>query len=175
MSIQSSVMENVDFTVRRAGSEDREALLEMYSSFEPRGGMLGLPPQNNVEHWLDTLAAYPNFVVYVEDRLAGHGMICPDGDTAELAVFVHQDFRRQHIGKQLFTHMIYQAKQMGLRRVWGITEPDNLPMLRLACSFGFVRTDDPFEFSLDLQANPKSSAEAGEDDADSCHCSCQLE
>ncbi len=60
--------------VRRATWADREALLAMYRSFEPKAAALGLPPRKEPERWLDRLAPYRNFVVFVEGRLAGHAV-----------------------------------------------------------------------------------------------------
>jgi RimJ/RimL family protein N-acetyltransferase len=142
--------------VRWFKPEDRASLLAMYETFEPRGGSLGLPPRDDTEHWLDSLASYANLLVFADGRLAGHGVLCPEPSnaSAEIAVFVHQDFRGQRLGTKLLTRLVDEARAMGLRRVWGMTEPDNLPMLRLAASLGFVHGSDPYEFTLDLKSNP---------------------
>jgi acetyltransferase len=71
----------------------------------------------------------------------------------EVAVFVHQDFRSCGLGRQLLEALIREARRMGLRRVWGMTELDNVPMLRLARSLGFVTAEDPREFFLELPLN----------------------
>lgn len=33
-----------------------------------------------------------NFVALAEARAVGHAVLCPEGNTAEVAVFVHQDY-----------------------------------------------------------------------------------
>ncbi len=138
------------FTVRPATREDRGALLAMYLSFEPKGACLGLPPRKEPQIWLDNLSVFPNFVVLVGDRIAAHAALCDDGDSGEVAVFVHQDFRSRHFGKMLLAALIDEARRKGLKKVWGMTDLDNVPMLRLARSLGFSAAADPREFFLTL-------------------------
>jgi RimJ/RimL family protein N-acetyltransferase len=136
--------------LRRLAPPDREALVLMYESFEPKRACLGLPPAKNPGQWLDGLAEYPNFLLLVAGRIAGHAVLCPEGSAAEVAVFVHQDFRGRGFGRQLLRALVDQARQLGLHKVWGTTDLDNVPMLRLARSLGFVCGTDPREFYLDL-------------------------
>ncbi len=132
--------------------EDRSELLAMYRAFEPKGEALGLPPlrEDETVRWLNHLEMYPNFVVWAGDRIVGHGAICADGDSAEVAVFVHQDYRGRGLGRRLLRELIAEAGRLGLRRVWGIATPDNVPMLRLAYSCGFIPGEEPGEFTLQL-------------------------
>lgn len=135
---------------RRATEEDRAALLAFYEEFEPRPASLGLPPRTRVGGWLEGLAGSPNFVAEREGRLVGHAVLCPEADRGEVAVFVHQDYRNQGIGRQLLTALVEEGRRRKLRRLWGVTEMDNLPMLRLAHSLGFVAGTDLATFHLDL-------------------------
>ncbi len=138
------------FTLRRATPEDREALLAMYQSFEPKAAAMGLPPRKDLEKWIDSLAGYVNFVLLVEGRLVGHGALCTERGSGEVAVFIHQDCRGRGLGKPLLGEMIHEAHRLGLRKIWGIADLDNIPMLRLAHSLGFVRGEEPGEFHIDL-------------------------
>lgn len=146
---EPEVEKSSDFELRRATPADRDALLTMYRSFEPAAGCLGLPPRSP-EAWLDGLAVYTNFIALAESRVVGHAVLCPGGDSGEVAVFVHQDYRRRRLGRRLLTALIEEARRLGLRRVWGMTEIDNVPLIRLNLSLGFVPGDDPHEFYLDL-------------------------
>ncbi len=137
-------------TLRRATHDDRGALLAMYLSFEPKGACLGLPPRKEPQSWLENLSAFPNFVVLAGDRIIAHAALCHDGQSAEVAVFVHQDFRGKKLGKRLLVELIAEARRKGLKRIWGMTELDNVPMLRLARSLGFSPAADPREFFLTL-------------------------
>lgn len=137
--------------LRRAIPEDRGALARMYAEFEPKGASLGLPPRRDAESWLARLATHHNFVLWFADRIIAHAVLCADGNTAEVAVFVHQDFRGCGLGKLLLNFLVEEAQRLGIRRVWGVTELDNVPMLRLAHSLGFAGGEDPGEFYLDLE------------------------
>lgn len=137
--------------VERATPADRAALVEMYVNFDTKGAALGLPPRKDPHAWLESLSQYPNFVVKVEGRVAGHGALCTEGDTGEAVVFVHQEWRGREIGKLLLLELIAEGRRQGLRRVWGMAAPDNFVMLRLADSLGFVPGGDPGVFRLDLK------------------------
>ena len=144
------VQTGIAYELRRAAPADRAALLAMYESFEPKGAALGLPPRANPESWLDGLSAFPNFVMLIDGRIAGHAVVCPEGDSAEVAVFVHQDYRSRGLGKILLAALVEEARRVGLHRVWGTTNLENVPMLRLAHSLGFVTGADPEIFTLVL-------------------------
>lgn len=137
--------------VRRATPADRQALIDMYGSFEPKGAALGLPPRKEPERWLDSLSSYPNFLIRVADRVVAHGALCLEGDTGETAVFVHQDWRGRGLGKLLLSELIAEGRRLGLRRVWGMAAPDNFVMLRLAESLSFGPGSDPGLLHLDLK------------------------
>lgn len=139
-----------DSVVRRALPADRAELAAMYRDFLPKAEALGLPPlrEEDTARWLDRLAAYPNFLAWSGQKVVGHGAICGDGESAEVAVFVHQDYRERGIGRRLLNELIAEGQRMGLRRVWGIAAPDNIPMLRLAYSCGFIPGEEMGEFYL---------------------------
>jgi L-amino acid N-acyltransferase YncA len=63
---------------------------------------------------------------------------------------VHQDYRGCGLGKLLLSELVSEARRQGLHRVWGTSELDNVPMLRLARSLGFLPGADPQEFCLQL-------------------------
>lgn len=136
--------------VRCVTLADSEALVAMYQSFEPRGAALNLPPQKLPQRWLERPAACASFIAALEGRTVGHAVLLAIGDTGEVGVFIHQDFRGRGLGKRLLTEIISAARHMGLRRVWGVTKLDNVPMRRLAFSQGFTLGRVPSEYYLDL-------------------------
>lgn len=148
---EAQVEVQVAVEVRRATVADFDALLRMYVEFEPKAAALGLPPRQP-QRWLESLSVYPNFIALSGERVVGHVVLCLCLDGAEVAVFIHQDSRGQGIARRLLQAAIEEGKRLGLRRVWGTTEYDNLPMLRLVHSLGFVRGEDPRDFHLDLSA-----------------------
>ena len=54
------VQEETAVELRRVTPADREALVEMYLSFEPKGAAMSLPPRKDVDQWLDSLAGQAN-------------------------------------------------------------------------------------------------------------------
>jgi L-amino acid N-acyltransferase YncA len=151
MRVSEEMTTAQELELRRATSADRSALMAMYDDFEPKGACMGLPPRREPQRWLDELAPYPNFVVMDGERIVAHAALCPEGETGEVAVFVHQDYRTRGLGKKLLCELIAEARVIGLKRVWGMTEWDNVPMLRLAHSLGFKSAADPREFFLELE------------------------
>jgi GNAT superfamily N-acetyltransferase len=80
--------------------------------------------------------------------------LVPDGSgSAELALFVHQEFRRRGIGTALLKAALNWAGAADVRRVWSLTSSDNRPALRLQLRCGFRRRAFGFgesELELDL-------------------------
>lgn len=152
MSDDSNRCALAGYELRRATPGDMPGLVAMYESFEPKGAALGLPPRANPGRWLADVSAFPNFVVSNDGDIVGHGLVCPEGDSAEVAVFVHQSQRGRGLGKWLLSALVDEARNLGLRRIWGTTDLENVPMLRLAHSLGFKTGADPEVFTLELPA-----------------------
>ncbi|MGH9814721.1 MAG: GNAT family N-acetyltransferase [Candidatus Acidiferrales bacterium] len=136
--------------VRDVQPTDRARLSELYEQFEPRGGFLGLPPRTDAGGWLDRLAECPAVLAEKEGQAVAHGVLCPQGDAAEIVVFVHQDHRSRGLGRRLMQALLDRARELGIRRAWGITERDNLRMLRLVRSLGFLPGTEMDVFELGL-------------------------
>ena len=76
-----------------------------------------------------------------------------DFGVAELAAFVHQDFRQRRLGTTLTHWLIEWAGTHQIRRVWALVASDNLPALRLLKRCGFRTAQLTFptiEMELDL-------------------------
>jgi len=165
MSVAVDTKTGQALRLERATPADRDAMVEMYQTFDPKGAAMGLPPWKDPGRWLETLTPFPNFLVRAADRIVGHGVLCIEGDSGETAIFVHQDWRGHGIGKLLLLELIEEGRRLGLRRVWGMSAPDNYVMLRLAESLGFVPGSDLGVFHLDLKKencreNPPSASAA---------------
>lgn len=142
--------------IRQASADDRAGLVEMYEGFQPRPASLGLPPRAGIDQWLERLGAALNFVAVADDKLVGHAILCPEDGCAEVAVFVRQEHRVRGIARRLMEEVIAQARRMGIGYLWGMTELDNVPMLRLAHAVGFVQDEkDRCRFGMELTRNTK--------------------
>jgi acetyltransferase len=78
-------------------------------------------------------------VAQLEDRLVGVGRLVadPDHDKAEFAVLVEDAWQGKGLGSYLTDACLEVARQWNLRRVFGETTPDNLPMLNIFRRRGF--------------------------------------
>ena len=148
-------------TVLRAFEEsDSEKLFEMYSQFEPKGEFQGLPPRNasQIKKWLNQLReqGFYQFVVEVDDRIVGHAALCPSQrkTEAEVAIFVHQDYRGRGLGKQLLLGTLgFGCKKLELARVWLFVMGSNSVALRLFEEVGFRpgRGGDPLAWEIEME------------------------
>ena len=133
--------------IRSAGQDDRGLLITMYDRFDPPGEALGLPPRaaearrawigEALNHGVNVAAISPS------GEIVGHCFLVPDSaDSAELAIFVHQDFRRRGIGSALVRAVLASSAATGFRRVWTLTASDNRAAIALQLKCGF-RPDEP--------------------------------
>jgi len=141
--------------IREIGSRERDRLLEMYESFDPIGAAQGLPPQGEDARrdWIDAaLRQELNVGAFSDDgQLIGHCFLAADeADSAELAVFVHQDFRRKGVGSKLVAEALKGGCAAGFRRVWTLTSSDNVSAIRMLGKSGFQVTNPRFP-AVELQ------------------------
>lgn len=146
--------------IRIASSRDLTGLLAMYRTFEPKEEFQGLPPAQpeRVRAWLREHFTERDYhlVVEVNGVIVGHAMLCvgPEPAEAELAIFVHQDYRAIGIGKQLLLATLhYGCKQLELDLVWLSVEGSNPRALHVFASAGFRALHDeidPFDWELEM-------------------------
>ncbi len=127
-------------TVDRLRAEDRTLLEDMYEVFVPKDAAFGLPPSNLLRRktWLDTLLTKGiNLVARVEGQIIGHMVLMPDGNKAEMAMFVHQDFRCQGVARLLFRAAVQEMTPHGIDTMWAMVGGDNYACAAALRSFGF--------------------------------------
>jgi GNAT superfamily N-acetyltransferase len=74
-------------------------------------------------------------------ELAGHCfLVVGKTASAELAVFVRQEYRRRGVAAALVKTVLEWGNEAGLRRVWTLTGSENTAALRLQAKFGFRPT-----------------------------------
>jgi RimJ/RimL family protein N-acetyltransferase len=136
---------NGDVRIRTIGRPQRDLLVEMYDRFEPLGAALGIPPveeerrrewaQSALSHEMNLAAFLPTGAVI------GHCfLVVEKTGSAELAVFVRQEYRRRGVAAALVKTVLEWGTVEGLRRVWTLTGSENTPALRLQAKFGFRPT-----------------------------------
>ncbi len=138
-----------DIRVQRIGLRQRDLLIEMYDRFDPLGAALGLPPpaEEARRKWIEASLGHIVNVgaILPAGEAVGHCFLAIDKPgSAEMAIFVHQGFRRRGIGKALVQSALGWGEAVGIRRVWTLTSPDNRAALRLQESCGFRLTGFDF-------------------------------
>ena len=117
-----------EVTICPLGLGEQPELEQMYASFEPKRAAMGLPPGDPVacRNWLNRLLLDGiNLVARAEGRIVGHLVLAPSRLAAEMAVFVHQDWRNHGVGSQLVASALEEARLRGLRYVWVLLTSDH--------------------------------------------------
>lgn len=65
-----------------------------------------------------------------------YGRAAYDG-TAEISIYLHEDFRKKGIGKQVLEHSIINGSTLGIKNLLGYIFAHNEPSLKLFRTFGF--------------------------------------
>jgi ribosomal protein S18 acetylase RimI-like enzyme len=133
------------FLVRQMDETDRAALHAMYLEFTPKRAAQGLPPETEYaqKRWLDhVLKGGEHLLVEVNDEVRGHLMLIPmdDGQTIELAIYLHQSIRGRGIGTAMNKVAVSLARIAGYRKVWLSVEVTNVAAIRSYQKAGFKRT-----------------------------------
>lgn len=159
---------NANIRIRAIGPPRRDLLVSMYDRFDPLGGALGLPPRSaeGRQQWIEgALSQMVNVAAFsVDGQVVGHCFLAADKPlSAEVAVFVHQEFRRRGIGSALLKKGLELGGAAGLARAWALTACENRAALRLltGCGFRLKRQDvDVAELDIDL-AQPGCASNHG--------------
>ena len=92
---------------------------------------------------------------------AGQIFIVPPGDRAEFALVMADDWQRCGIGSRLLQALVDEARQRGLRELYGEVLAGNAAMLGLARRIGFTvaaHPDDPGVRLATLELAPRSDS-----------------
>jgi len=163
MFSKNTLLAGMDARVRigMVGPEQQDLLIEMYDQYEPLGMALGLPPRTAAarREWiLSALDQKVNVAAFSPaGEVVGHCFLAADEPhSAELAIFIRQEFRRRGIGSALVIAALELGGAAGLRRVWTMTPSGNRPALQLQKNCGFrvmksVYPADELEIDLPLR------------------------
>jgi ribosomal protein S18 acetylase RimI-like enzyme len=90
------------------------------------------------------------------DRVVGHATLVPDedGETVELAIFVHHDYQGAGIGSKLIRGLLGHGQRVGVEKVWLTVERWNDAAVALYESVGFETSSaESFELEMTLRLN----------------------
>jgi RimJ/RimL family protein N-acetyltransferase len=157
-----------DIRVRAIGLAHLDLLIAMYDRFDPLGASLGLPPNTlEARHgWIGrALCQIVNVAAFSPaGEVVGHSfLVRDDPGSAEIAVFMHQEYRRRGIGAALVRKALELGRAVELVRAWAVTASENRAALRLlvGCGFRLRRPDiDVAELDIDLRVPPDTRESA---------------
>jgi|Deesub1362B_J571_1020462.scaffolds.fasta_scaffold00166_35 GNAT superfamily N-acetyltransferase len=125
-------------------SEERDKLVKMYEGFSVERRCCGLPPigRKSIEEWIDELSKKGYmFIAKHRDKVVGHIAIVPEGEKAEFAIFIHQDYEDKGIGTELIRFaedfLKDKRKDKGIKTLEAITERNNTHAIQLYLKLGF--------------------------------------
>lgn len=162
----------IRITVAGNGAVDTEAeaLAEMYDGFDPADRAQGIPPSRRgaIESWLAELLDPEglNVIAWHGNQAVGHATLVPNGsDAYELAIFVHQDYQRAGIGRQLMEAILGAAQKRDIENIWLTVEQWNTAAKELYQSVGFdIIRSESFEIEMALSLPPDSGGGNGSSD-----------
>lgn len=144
----------VPLLVRPLGEADSDRLIAMYETVEAT--TLGLPPdtREGIERWLSDLRDSGwNAIVRDGDRVVGHvGVVPVDETSAELVVFVHDEYHGRGIGTELVERAVARTADEGYETLTLTVDPANRKARSVYESVGFevVRRDAVLEMEHPL-------------------------
>jgi RimJ/RimL family protein N-acetyltransferase len=117
----------------------------MYESLSAEAVRWGMPPytRDRIEKWwLSNLQNLIPIVALHGDRIVGHAQISTPAHarrkgTADLAMYLHQDFHNVGLGAAMLPKLLELARREGLRRVGLTVVAENARAVRLYEKFGF--------------------------------------
>jgi acetyltransferase len=152
------------FRIRPIRPEDAELMKDHFNSLSPRSVYLRffLPMKQLSNAMLVRLTQidYDREVALIalmgpEDHEAMVGVARvifePDGESGEFAVIVADPWHGKGIGASLLKRCLVIARDMGLRRVWGLVLAENTQMVKLGRKLGFAASYIPGSSEVELK------------------------
>lgn len=105
--------------IREFGMEDKEKLFQMYESLSAEAVRWGMPPYttDRIEKWwLSNLQNLTPIVALHGDKIVGHAQIFKRAHarrkgTADLAMYLHQDFHNVGLGAAMLPKLLEVARR----------------------------------------------------------------
>ena len=148
----------IEIRVYDGSEEVEEALVSMYTAFDPSDRAQGIPPggESRIRTWLEAILTDDclNVVAWCDDEVAGHATLVPDDDAYELAIFVHQTYQEAGIGTRLIRGLLGYGQVEGIEKVWLTVERWNRAAVSLYEKIGFETSNaESFELEMALRLN----------------------
>jgi len=133
-----------EVTVRFLTLEDKERLVEMFSSMSDEALKWGMPPYTKevIERWMSNFQNLIPLVAEHNNRLVGYAWIYKYAHmrlrgTSDLAMYIHQDFQNIGLGTAMLNQLLQLAKRESVHRIGLHVIADNQIAVHLYEKFGF--------------------------------------
>ena len=152
---------SIEITAYNGLESEFEAVVEMYTEFDPSDRAQGIPPKKEprVRSWLKNLFEDDclNVIAWDENTAAGHSMLVPDGDgDHEVAIFILRPYQGAGIGTELTRSILGYGEKQDISKVWLTVERWNHSAIGLYEKIGFETTRAE---SFDLEMAIRIAAE----------------
>jgi RimJ/RimL family protein N-acetyltransferase len=143
--------------IRRFRPEDKEQLIQMYSSLSREALRWAIPPYTREvleRGWLSNLQNLLPIAAFHKDKMVRHAQIYEfphrrRKSTGDLVIYLHQDFHNVGLGTAMLSRLFGLARKEGLHRIGLHVVADNKPAIHLYEKLGFkiegVMRDSYFE------------------------------
>jgi acetyltransferase len=154
----------VKVKIRPISPDDGPLLLDLFNSLSPRSIYFRFfsPLKSLTQEMLDRFTQIdPNreiALVATKDEMEGKIIgVCRmyiehNGESAEIAVVVGDDWHGKGVGGKLLERCVSMATARRVKTIWGLVLPENTTMLSLARKMGFTPTwsDDTEAYKLEI-------------------------
>ena len=121
--------------IRPASVDDTDAILSIYEyyvlntaiSFEYK-----VPDISEFKQRIETISEkYPYYIAVIDNKIVGYAYASAFGEreaykfSVELSVYIDKDYKKQGIGKLLYSHLENELKKMGITNLYArVVVPD---------------------------------------------------
>jgi len=124
---------------------DKEKLVEMYASLPSEAVRWGMPPYTRdvIDRWVGNLQNLTILIAFYDDKIVGHAQLYKfphprRRGTADLVIYLHQDFHNQGLSTAMLTELSQPARSERLHRINLHVIADNEQAVHLYEKFSFT-------------------------------------
>lgn len=146
-----------EYIFRFGSIKDFQGLLEMYSKFEPKRSIMGVPPDDSGELkvWVKHFFSKDTKNIVVMDpykKIIGHAAIFPiDTKRCEYFMALLPTNQSSGIGRTLCINVIETARYLNFKKVWICVEKTNTKALNLHKKLGYSVNGGGFGEDYELE------------------------
>ncbi len=134
----------LEIKLRLMTADDKYQLLDMFSSMSENATQWGMPPytEDRITRWIENIDHLIPLVALYKQRMVGYASVYKHQHprlmgTAEMGIYLHQDFHSLGLGTLMTEKVLSLAKEQGLHRLGLQVVEDNIAAVILYKKIGF--------------------------------------